>query len=110
MLVYQCRDCNGRPPYAVARNKNTRNEFRRFMALMPDKYDYSAAQVRRVANSLLFVFYAACFDCLAIAVCVRVKIPSPLTSEQEQERKAKEAKKKSEQKKAKREKQKVNLT
>ena len=39
------RNDRGKPPFAVAGNKETRNEFRRFMALYPDRYDYAKAQV-----------------------------------------------------------------
>ncbi|KPP70506.1 ankyrin repeat and zinc finger domain-containing protein 1-like [Scleropages formosus] len=39
------RDKKGRTPYAVAAERDTRNEFRRYMAEYPDKYDYSKAQV-----------------------------------------------------------------
>ena len=41
-----CRDGRGRPPFVVAGSKETRNEFRRFMAAFPDRYDYTKAQVR----------------------------------------------------------------
>ena len=41
-----CRDGRGRPPFVVAGSKETRNEFRRFMASFPDRYDYAKAQVR----------------------------------------------------------------
>jgi hypothetical protein len=36
---------NGVPPYAVSKDKETRNAFRRFMAREPDRYDYATAQV-----------------------------------------------------------------
>lgn len=39
------RDKYGKPPYCAATEKETRNEFRRFMARYPDKYDYVVAQV-----------------------------------------------------------------
>ncbi|KAK1336660.1 hypothetical protein QTO34_002694 [Cnephaeus nilssonii] len=39
------RDFRTRPPYMVAADKATRNEFRRFMEKNPDAYDYSKAQV-----------------------------------------------------------------
>ncbi|EPQ18454.1 Ankyrin repeat and zinc finger domain-containing protein 1 [Myotis brandtii] len=39
------RDFRTRPPYMVAVDKATRNEFRRFMEKNPDAYDYSKAQV-----------------------------------------------------------------
>lgn len=39
------RDDKGRTPYTVASDKETRNEFRRFMASHPDRYDYVKAQV-----------------------------------------------------------------
>ena len=45
-----CRDGRGRPPFVVAGSKETRNEFRRFMAAFPDRYDYAKAQVRGVKN------------------------------------------------------------
>ncbi|XP_074623468.1 tRNA endonuclease ANKZF1-like [Acropora palmata] len=59
----------GKPPFAVAGNKETRNEFRRFMALYPDRYDYTKAQ-----------------------------IPSALTPEMELERRGRNAEKKKAQK------------
>lgn len=59
----------GKPPFAVAGNKETRNEFRRFMALYPDRYDYAKAQ-----------------------------IPSALTPEMELERRGRNAEKKKAQK------------
>lgn len=39
------RDSRNRPPYTVAADKSTRNEFRRFMEKHPDAYDYNKAQV-----------------------------------------------------------------
>ncbi|KAJ7346000.1 hypothetical protein JRQ81_001950 [Phrynocephalus forsythii] len=39
------RDRQGQPPYCVSANKQTRAEFRRFMAEHPEKYDYVRAQV-----------------------------------------------------------------
>ncbi|ELK17186.1 Ankyrin repeat and zinc finger domain-containing protein 1 [Pteropus alecto] len=39
------QDSRARPPYTVAADKSTRNEFRRFMEKNPDAYDYSKAQV-----------------------------------------------------------------
>nr|XP_019597321.1 PREDICTED: ankyrin repeat and zinc finger domain-containing protein 1 isoform X2 [Rhinolophus sinicus] len=39
------QDSQSRPPYTVAADKSTRNEFRRFMGKNPDVYDYSKAQV-----------------------------------------------------------------
>ncbi|XP_036614079.1 ankyrin repeat and zinc finger domain-containing protein 1 [Trichosurus vulpecula] len=39
------RDSCARPPYAVAADKMTRNEFRKFMEKNPDAHDYSKAQV-----------------------------------------------------------------
>ncbi|XP_008057063.2 ankyrin repeat and zinc finger domain-containing protein 1 isoform X2 [Carlito syrichta] len=38
-------DSQARPPYAVAADKSTRNEFRRFMEKNPDAYEYHKAQV-----------------------------------------------------------------
>ncbi|XP_077011317.1 tRNA endonuclease ANKZF1 isoform X1 [Tamandua tetradactyla] len=39
------QDSCARPPYTVAADKTTRNEFRRFMEKNPDAYDYKKAQV-----------------------------------------------------------------
>nr|XP_056707587.1 ankyrin repeat and zinc finger domain-containing protein 1 [Euleptes europaea] len=39
------RDKQERPPYCVSADKQTRNEFRRFMGEQPEKYDYIQAQV-----------------------------------------------------------------
>uniref|UniRef100_A0A673SZQ1 tRNA endonuclease ANKZF1 n=1 Tax=Suricata suricatta TaxID=37032 RepID=A0A673SZQ1_SURSU len=39
------QDSRARPPYTVAADKSTRNEFRRFMEKNPDAYDYRKAQV-----------------------------------------------------------------
>ena len=44
--MFGFRDEKGRPPYVVAGSKETRNEFRRFMASFPDRYDYVKAQVQ----------------------------------------------------------------
>ncbi|OWF38196.1 Ankyrin repeat and zinc finger domain-containing protein 1 [Mizuhopecten yessoensis] len=71
------KDKFGKTPFTSTSNKEVRNEFRRFMAAFPHKYDYEAAQV-----------------------------PSPLTAEMEIERRQKEAERKKIQKKAKQEKMK----
>ncbi|XP_060064926.1 tRNA endonuclease ANKZF1-like [Ylistrum balloti] len=71
------KDKFGKTPYCSTSNKEVRNEFRRFMARFPVKYDYKAAQV-----------------------------PSPLTGEMETERRQKEAERKKIQKKAKQQKMK----
>ncbi|XP_010610142.1 ankyrin repeat and zinc finger domain-containing protein 1 isoform X1 [Fukomys damarensis] len=39
------QDSQAQPPYAVAADRETRNEFRRFMEKNPDAYDYDKAQV-----------------------------------------------------------------
>ncbi|XP_078408891.1 tRNA endonuclease ANKZF1 isoform X2 [Cetorhinus maximus] len=39
------RDKQNHPPYAVSANKGTRNEFRRYMADHPGRYDYKKAQI-----------------------------------------------------------------
>ncbi|XP_012657632.1 ankyrin repeat and zinc finger domain-containing protein 1 isoform X1 [Otolemur garnettii] len=39
------QDSRARPPYTVAADKSTRNEFRRYMEKNPDAYDYNKAQV-----------------------------------------------------------------
>ncbi|KAG2493331.1 hypothetical protein HYH03_008466 [Edaphochlamys debaryana] len=38
-------DAKGRPPYALAADKNTRDAFRRFMAQNPDRWDYGASGI-----------------------------------------------------------------
>ncbi|MGH0136262.1 UNVERIFIED_CONTAM: hypothetical protein FKN15_064514 [Acipenser sinensis] len=40
-----CRDKKGQSPYSVSTDKDTRNEFRKYMADHPDKYNYNKAQV-----------------------------------------------------------------
>ncbi|XP_057293039.1 ankyrin repeat and zinc finger domain-containing protein 1-like isoform X2 [Hydractinia symbiolongicarpus] len=69
------RNKEGKVPYDVAADKSTRNEFRRFMAKYPEKYDYKKA-----------------------------KIPSPLSEEQEDEQRRKNAEKKKSQNKARKDK------
>ncbi len=69
----------GHTPYLVARNKEVRDSFRRFMAEYPEAYSYEQAY-----------------------------IPSPLTQEMEQERTRKEAEKRKEKKKARKQREKVN--
>ncbi|XP_041365063.1 ankyrin repeat and zinc finger domain-containing protein 1-like [Gigantopelta aegis] len=71
------REKSGKVPYFIASTKETRNEFRRFMASHPDKYDYVKAQV-----------------------------PCPLTADMEAERKQKDLEKKKILKKIKNEKMK----
>ncbi|KAG8520884.1 Ankyrin repeat and zinc finger domain-containing protein 1 [Galemys pyrenaicus] len=39
------QDSRARPPYVVAADRSTRNEFRRFMEKSPDAWDYNKAQV-----------------------------------------------------------------
>ncbi|XP_072117236.1 tRNA endonuclease ANKZF1 isoform X3 [Mobula birostris] len=39
------RDKRGRPAYAVSADRDTRNEFRRYMASHPGRYDYAKAQI-----------------------------------------------------------------
>ncbi|XP_059503610.1 tRNA endonuclease ANKZF1 [Stegostoma tigrinum] len=39
------RDKHARPAYAVSANKETRNEFRRYVAAHPGRYDYKKAQI-----------------------------------------------------------------
>lgn len=65
------KDEKGRTPYAVTGDKETRNEFRRFMACHPDRYDY-----------------------------VKAQIPSALTPEMENEKEKRNAERKKAQKKA----------
>ncbi|XP_013399111.1 ankyrin repeat and zinc finger domain-containing protein 1-like isoform X2 [Lingula anatina] len=68
------KNSKGQLPYNVSSQKEVRNEFRRFLARFPEKYDYASAQ-----------------------------IPGPLTSEMEAEKKTREAERRKAQKKAKRE-------
>ncbi|KAK7473986.1 hypothetical protein BaRGS_00034755 [Batillaria attramentaria] len=68
------KDAAGKPPYAVAGSKETRNIFRRFRGNNPDMYNYEAAQ-----------------------------IPSALTDEMEAEKKQREAERKKAQRKARQE-------
>lgn len=44
-MIFFSRNDRGKSPFLVAGNKETRNEFRRFMARYPDRYDYAKAQV-----------------------------------------------------------------
>ena len=69
---------SGHTPYLVARNKDVRDSFRRFMASSPEAYDYE-----------------------------RAYIPSPLTTDMELERSRKEAEKRKEKKKVRKQKAKV---
>lgn len=39
------RDKFGQTPYNFAKDKESRNEFRKFMGQYPDRYDYKTAQV-----------------------------------------------------------------
>ena len=60
IAVFIVRDEKGRTPYAVAGDKETRNEFRRFMACHPDRYDYVKAQVcfvKSPVSSVIFLLY-----------------------------------------------------
>ena len=43
--MFKLRDSRGRVPFNVAKDKETRIEFRRFMASYPNKFDYKKAQV-----------------------------------------------------------------
>ena len=60
IAVFIVRDEKGRTPYAVAGDKETRNEFRRFMACHPDRYDYVKAQVcfaKSPVSSVILLLY-----------------------------------------------------
>ncbi|KAH3719844.1 ankyrin repeat and zinc finger domain-containing protein 1-like isoform X2 [Dreissena polymorpha] len=72
------RDSKGHTAYMDSKDKATRNEFRRYRASHPNRYDYTAAQ-----------------------------IPEPLSEEKEAERKKKDQERKKAQKKAKQEQQKL---
>ena len=45
VIITLFRDGNGKVPYLLARDKPTRDTFRRFMNNFPRAYDYAAAQV-----------------------------------------------------------------
>ena len=45
VIIILFRDGNGKLPYVLARDKPTRDAFRRFMNNYPETYDYTAAQV-----------------------------------------------------------------
>ena len=45
VFVWLVRDKFGQPPYTSAKDKECRNEFRKFMGQYPDRYDYKTAQV-----------------------------------------------------------------
>ncbi|XP_046851771.1 ankyrin repeat and zinc finger domain-containing protein 1-like isoform X2 [Xenia sp. Carnegie-2017] len=45
------KNAKGRVPYDVATNKETRNVFRRFMAVYPEKYDYNEARIPSALTS-----------------------------------------------------------
>ena len=72
------KDQSGHTPYLVAKTKEVRDSFRRFMSQHPAAYDYECSH-----------------------------IPSPLTEEMEKDRSKKEAEKKREKKKAKKQREKV---
>ena len=57
------KDSSGKVPYVVAKDKETRDMFRRFMAAYPSAYDYAAAQVSRV-------LYVQASVCVCVCVCV----------------------------------------
>ena len=48
------RASTGRVPYDVAKDKETRNVFRRFMAAFPEKFNYNEARVS--PDVLVFYF------------------------------------------------------
>ena len=68
----ELRNVNNKTPYELASDKEVRDEFRRYMGLFPDKWDYKTA-----------------------------KVPSPLTPEMEEEQARKKAEKKKAQRAAK---------
>lgn len=74
------KNASGQTPYLVAKNKDVRDAFRRFMAEFPKGYDYEHAHV-----------------------------PSPLTPHMEKERRQKEAEKRKEKKKAKKQREQVGV-
>lgn len=45
VIITLFRDGSGKVPYLLARDKPTRDTFRRFMNNFPGAYDYVAAQV-----------------------------------------------------------------
>ena len=62
------KDSSGKVPYLVAKDKETRDMFRRFMAAYPSAYEYAAAQVG------LTVWCACVRACVRACVCVCVCI------------------------------------
>ncbi|KAK2158960.1 hypothetical protein LSH36_161g07001 [Paralvinella palmiformis] len=76
------KDGQGQLAYITAVNKDTRNEFRRFMAKHPEKFDYQKAQRALAAEKRLTVqalasgqsppIFSRCFQC---ALDITGKIP-----------------------------------
>lgn len=103
MCIFICtsicfRDSTGKLPFQLAKDKSTRNAFRRFMAQYPQKYNYQLAQVSQMmieGHLHLLFFFSVC------------QIPSPLTEEMEVEQRGKKAAKKRAQKLAKQKRTKV---
>ncbi|XP_055473125.1 ankyrin repeat and zinc finger domain-containing protein 1 isoform X1 [Psammomys obesus] len=97
------QDSRARPPYTVAADKSTRNEFRRFMEKNLDAYDYNKARVSwkrsyRVGGHHRFSLGPFYFLVVLQCLWVILQVPGPLTQEME----ARQATRKKEQKAARR--------
>lgn len=51
------RDKFGQTPYNFAKDKESRNEFRKFMGQFPDRYDYKAAQVSALNSFKTYICF-----------------------------------------------------
>ncbi|XP_051046456.1 ankyrin repeat and zinc finger domain-containing protein 1 isoform X1 [Phodopus roborovskii] len=97
------QDSRARPPYTVAADKSTRNEFRRFMEKNLDAYDYNKARVSwkrsyRVGGHQRSSLCPSYFLVVLQYLWEILQVPGPLTQEME----ARQATRKKEQKAARR--------
>lgn len=110
LWVFVLRDSRARPPYTVAADKSTRNEFRRFMEKNRDAYDYNKARVSwensyRVGGHHRFSLGPFYFLVVLQYLWVIHQVPGPLTQEME----ARQATRKKEQKAARRQREQQQL-
>lgn len=68
-LTFSFRSFEGGVPYNAAKDKGTRNVFRRFMAAYPDKYDYNEARVSSLEMILKIERFSFEFQC-----CYQVEV------------------------------------
>lgn len=54
------RDKFGQTPYNFAKDKESRNEFRKFMGQYPDRYDYKTAQVSGRISHIYKTSFCSC--------------------------------------------------